>query len=239
MWSIGPLARSVEDLYLAYTIIAGADGHDMDVPPVPVREMPMLKLADLRLAWAPTFPGVPVAGSIRQAIEHFAVTLATLVARVEEALPPVDFGDIARCRAVLSRAVRVAFAPTEEEPLVPLPDYLVALDTRDRITAAWETFFEEWDALICPVCMVTAYPHCVTDTPLTVDGEAVNYWRAVGHCGPFNFTGHPSVVIPVGFDPEGLPIGVQIVGKRWQEERLLGIAARLAEVTGPPRWPDL
>jgi amidase len=80
--------------------------------------------------------------------------------------------------------------------------------------------------------MVTAFPHCPTSTPLYVDGEAVNYWRAVGHTAPFNFTGHPVVVVPVGTDGNGLPIGVQVVGRRWDEERLLGVA-RILEAMYP------
>ena len=227
MWAMGPLARSVEDLALAYRIIAGPDGHDLEVPPVPLGESWEPEVDSLRVAWAPTFPGVPVAHSIREAIERVASELDSLGARVEEALPPVDFKELAKARTLLSRAVRTSFSPTEEEPLVPIPDYLAALDRRDAITNAWERFFDEWDALICPVAMVTAFPHCPTNTPLKVDGEEVSYWRIVGHCAPFNFTGHPAVAMPVGVDPQGLPIGIQVVGKRWGEARLLGIASAL------------
>lgn len=239
MWSIGPLARSVEDLALAYRIIAGPDGRDPDVPPVPVGEVPRLELKDLRIAWAPTFPGVPVMGAISDALSNLAAELDRLGARVEERLPPIDFKDLAQMRALLSRAVRVTFAPTEEEPAISTAEYFTALHRRDFFINAWEEFFGEWDALLCPVAMTTAFPHCPTDTPLTVDGEQVNYWRIVGHCGPFNFTGHPVVVIPIGRDPDGLPIGVQIVGRRWGEERLLAIAEKLVEVAGPFRWPDI
>jgi amidase len=91
-----------------------------------------------------------------------------------------------------------------------------------------------WDALLCPVSMVTTFPHCPVDIPLQVDGETVNYWRAVGHTALFNFTGHPSVAIPIGRDTDGLLIGAQLVVRRWGEEKLLvlGMAARMAEVAG-------
>lgn len=237
MWSIGPLARSVEDLDLAHSIIAGPDPRDPDVPPIRPPEQPSPKLTGLRLAWAPTFPGVPVAGAISGAIEGLAAELDRLGARVEEALPDISFGELAKVRAVLSSAARTTFEPTEEEPVVPLQDYFTALDRRDDFIRSWELFFDDWDALLCPVAMVTAFPHCETNTPLMVDGQEVNYWRVIGHCAPFNFTGHPAAVIPIGRDPEGLPIGMQIVGRRWSEERLLAIAALLAEVVGPFRWP--
>src|SRR5213076_3567348 len=61
MSSIGPMARSAEDLALLYAIIAGPDGRDTEVPPVPVGEAPEVELTKLRIACAPTFPGFPVA----------------------------------------------------------------------------------------------------------------------------------------------------------------------------------
>jgi amidase len=241
MWAIGPMARSVQDLTLAYRIISGPDGYDMDVPPVAIGEIPRLELKGLRLAWSPAFPGVPVAASIRDALTRLVARLEREGAIVEETLPSVDFRQLAKARVPLSRVVdfeQLANAsaalpattgatngPPEVEPPPSIEEFLTALDTRDRITRLWETFFGQWDALVCPVCMVTAFPHCPTDTPLQVDGETVNYWRAIGYTAPFNFTGQPSIVIPIGRDADGLPIGAQLVGRRWGEEKLLAIAA--------------
>jgi amidase len=240
MWSIGPLARSVEDLTLAYRIIAGPDGHDPDVTPVSVggRDVPVARpYSPLRIAWAPTFPGVPVMDAIRDALYALASELDRLGARVEERLPDINFGDLAKARQTLSNAVRLAFRPEEDEPPVSLTDYFTALSKRDASTISWERFFDDWDVLLCPVAMTTAFTHRPTDTPIEVDGKEVNYWRIVGHCAPFNFTGHPSVVIPVSIDVDGLPIGVQLVGRRWGEEGLLEIAALISEVAGPFRRP--
>src|SRR5579859_4604492 len=92
MSCIGPMARTVEDLALLFAIIAGPDGRDTDVAPVPVEEMPQLELNRLRIAFAPTFPGFPVAAEIRAAIEELAKQLASLCAAVEEVrLPQEDF----------------------------------------------------------------------------------------------------------------------------------------------------
>jgi amidase len=207
---------------------------------VPPADPPAVRLRDLRVAWAPTFPGVPVASSIAAALGRFAAELDPLCAAVEETLPEVSFAEIAKVRVYLSRAVRLAFAPpSEEEPLPTLTEYFAALDRRDAITLACEEFFARWDALLCPVAMTTAFPHCPTDSPLDVDGESVNYWRVIGHCAPFNFTGHPAAVIPLGRDPQGLPIGIQVVSRRWGDERLLAIAERLAEVAPPFTPPPL
>jgi amidase len=232
MWSIGPLARSIEDLALAYRIVAGPDGRDPDVPPLPIGELPHIAFKDLRIAWAPTFPGVPVAASTRNALHRVASEVERLGVGGEETLPGASFAELAKARAYLSRAVRLAFEPpSEDEPVPSLAEYYTALHTRDAFIVEWEAFFARWDALLCPVAMRTAFPHCPTDTPLEVDGEQVNYWRVIGHCAPFNFTGHPVVVVPIGHDEDGLPIGMQIVGRRWGEERLLAIAALIAGAT--------
>src|SRR5438132_2766514 len=92
MSCIGPMARTVEDLALLYSIIAGPDGRDTEVAPVPIDEVPELELKQLRVAFAPTFPGLPVAAAMRDAVEALAQELSPLSAAVEEAtLPEVDF----------------------------------------------------------------------------------------------------------------------------------------------------
>jgi amidase len=85
--------------------------------------------------------------------------------------------------------------------------------------------------------MVTAFSHRETGAPLQVDGQEMPYWLANAHCTLFNYSGHPAVVLPYKLDRDDLPLGVQIVGKRWDESRLLAIAGALAEVAGEFRRP--
>jgi len=86
--------------------------------------------------------------------------------------------------------------------------------------------------------MVTAFPHCEPGSPLRVDGHDVDYWMVSGHSTVFNYTGHPAVVLPYTRDQDGLPLGVQLVGKRWDESRLLAIAQALTEITGEFQRPQ-
>ncbi len=238
MSCIGPMARTVEDLALLYSIIAGPDGRDTEVQPVPVDDVPQLELKQLRIAFAPTFPGFPVAAEIRDAIEALAQQLRPLCAAVEEAtLPAVDFNQELLRAGKLIGMVIGAFQPEEQERPTTLAQYLEALDIRDQSILAWEQFFDEWDVLLCPPSMVTAFPHCETGTPLQVDGQEVVYWMVSAHGTVFNYTGHPAVVLPYKLDRDGLPIGVQLVGKRWDEARLLAIAKAISEVTGAFQRP--
>ena len=80
-------------------------------------------------------------------------------------------------------------------------------------------------------------PVVLAGTPLRVDGQDVNYWMVSAHGTLFNYTGHPAVVLPFKLDRDGLPIGVQLVGKRWNESGLLAIAKALSPVTGEFRRP--
>ncbi len=238
MSCIGPMARTVDDLALLYTIIAGPDGRDTEVQPVPVDKMPQLELKQLRVAFAPTFPGLPVAAEIRGTVEELAKQLRPLCAAVEEAtLPQVDFNHDLMSAGALIGMITGAFQPEEQEQPTTLAQYLEALDRRDQSILAWEQFFEKWDVLLCPPSMMTAFPHCEAGTPLHVDGQEVIYWAVSGHGTLFNYTGHSAVVLPYKLDRDGLPIGIQMVGRRWDESRLLAMAQALSEVTGTFQRP--
>jgi amidase len=238
MSCIGPMARTIEDLALLYPIIAGPDGHDTEVHPVPVDALPPLALKNLRIAVAPNFPGFVAAARIRGAVEEVARQLGRIGVAVEEAaLPELDFSqDVSSAGELIGMTIG-AFQPEEHERPTTLAQYLEALHRRDQSILAWEQFFAAWDVLLCPPSMTTAFPHCETGSPLRVDGREVDYWMVNCHSILFNYTGHPAVVLPYALDREGLPIGVQVVGKRWGESRLLAIAQALSEVTGEFQRP--
>jgi amidase len=238
MSCIGPMARTVDDLALLYSIIAGPDGRDTEVAPVPVDEVPHLDLKHLRVAIAQTFPSFPVAADIRAAVEELAKQLTPLCAAVEAApLPQVDFNQELASAGALIGMMTGAFQPGEQERPTTLALYLEALHRRDQSIIAWEQFFDEWDVLLCPPSMVTAFPHCETGTPLHVDGQEVVYWMVSAQGTLFNYTGHPAVVLPYKLDRDGLPIGIQMVGKRWDESRLLAMAKAVSEMTGAFQRP--
>ena len=247
MSCLGPLARSVEDLSLIYQIIAGPDGRDTDLAPVPVEDMPKLDPKTLRIAFAPTFPGFPVAGAISAAVESLARQLQAAGATVEEAkLSKLDLhDDLEQGGALIGMMLEAAQPEPPEEP-TPVSRWFEALARRDKSILAWDRFFENYDALLCPVAMTTAFPHCEPGTPIKVDGPGTSikidrkqqsYWMLPAYGAVFNYSGHPALSLPCGHDSDGLPIGLQLVGKRWSEERLLGIAKAIDPLTGGFRRP--
>ncbi|MER8810707.1 amidase [Mesorhizobium australicum] len=238
MSCLGPLARSVEDLALIYRIIAGPDGRDTDLAPVPVEDMAKVDLKTLRIAFAPSFPGFPVAGDIGTAVENLARRLQSAGAAVEEAkLPELDLhDDLAQGGGLIGMMMEAAQPEPPDEP-TPVSRWFEALARRDRSILAWDNFFDSYDALLCPVAMTTAFPHCEPGTPIKVDGQEQSYWMLPAHGAVFNYSGHPALSMPCGQDSDGLPIGLQLVGKRWSEPRLLGIARAMMPLTSGFRRP--
>jgi amidase len=235
--ALGPMARSVQDLHLAMQVISGPDGSDFQVPPVPWRALPAVTLRDLRIAWVPDF-GTPVAADIASAIEGFARDLAAHSARVEQRAPEVDFVEHVQLSDELFGLLVGAAHGAEGDPAAPtLRQYLRALDRRDRITAIWERFFDDWDVFLCPLGPITAPRHEELDAPLVIDGTAISPEQRAVPIALAPITGGPAVTIPLGQDRDGLPIGVMLLGRRWDDERLLAIAEQLAQVSGGYRRP--
>lgn len=103
---------------------------------------------------------------------------------------------------------------------------------RHLITQRWETFFNEYDFLIAPVAFGPAFKRCKIGSRLNYDGKEMNYFRYVWpYVACFNASGNPSVTIPLGLGKEGLPIGLQVVGKYWSEPELLNFAKKVTEIT--------
>lgn len=119
-----------------------------------------------------------------------------------------------------------------------LKGYFEALTERDRFIAQLDTALESWDVWLTPVAATPAFTHRPAWNAIEVDGRTYPHGVANGaYTMPFNLSGHPAVVIPIGQTTNGLPIGMQIVGKRWKEMELLAIAQQIDAVMGGFRSP--
>jgi amidase len=229
MSCIGPLARDLGDLDLALRIIAGPDGRDGEVAPVPLPARRNLRLRGLRLAVAPVVPGAAVESAIQARIERLAKDAAQAGARVHDRLPDLDWNELTTLFGDLVSTVVGLFDPQAKlrDEQRTLAWYLAALQRRDAMTAAWQRYFEDVDALILPSALTAAFTHRDTGSTLEVDGKTVGYWGHGRVLGIFNLTGLPALAVPAGLDQRGLPIGVQIVGPLWSDVRLLDVARAL------------
>jgi Asp-tRNA(Asn)/Glu-tRNA(Gln) amidotransferase A subunit family amidase len=98
---------------------------------------------------------------------------------------------------------------------------------RDILRARFLEQMERFPVLLCPVNAVPAFRH--GERSWSVDGQTVKYLDASSYSQWFNLLGNPAAVVPVDCSDEGLPIGVQIVGRPWEEERVLAIASALEQ----------
>jgi amidase len=240
---LGPLARSLEDVELVTKV--------MSEPHIPWGSEK--ELSSCRIAWSTDFGGVPVTRDTKDAIAKLAAKLGAEqrnpdgfdieqawetwgeIAIAERA---ATGGDRARERVAALNATlgeRWAVARgSARGAQATIADYAVALTRRDQLIFQLEAFFENWDALICPVTVSPAIPHVPFGTPIDVDGKQVPYFIAgTAYTCPFNLTGHPVAILPLTKSAGGLPIGVQVVGRLWSEPALLQIARRIAQITGP------
>jgi len=126
---------------------------------------------------------------------------------------------------------------TDTEPVHSGESLLAAWLGRDEVREKILLQMRKYPVLICPVAAIPAFRH--GEREWQVEGKTVRYLDAWSYCEWFNLLGFPAVVVPMGYSDEGLPIGVQIVGRPWQEEVVLAVAAKLEEARGPWLAPRL
>ena len=258
----GPLARSVADLRLILSLIEGEDPRNPEVPPVaPLGAAKPRSLKGLRLAWADTLGPFRADDSTRQLLERFTATLRAEGVVVEHAVPEaLDFDDLLEVWGLMEggevgaplppawcQGFRDQFLPLKDDRLaaaivrgtyLDLAGMGATLSRRDGHMATLERFLAGWDAWLVPVSPTAAIPHTPFGGPVEVDGAPRGYLEALGgFTSFFNATGNPVVVFPLGRTEAGLPVGVQLVGRRWADGALLDVAEALVPFGGGVRWP--
>jgi amidase len=123
------------------------------------------------------------------------------------------------------------------EPAPTMETLLQAWIERDQLRGQFLRQTESLPALLCPVSSIPAFRH--GERAWKIEGQAVRYLDAMSYAQWFNLLGLPAAVVPVGQSPEGLPIGVQIVGRPYEEEVVLAIAERVEKQCGGWREPPL
>ena len=261
MGTFGPLARSVDDLETALRVIAGPDGYEAEAPPVPIGPTPKLSAKGLRIAVLTGNPLVPVSADTASVVQATAKLLSKAGAKVTFAEPEGldwqqgwdDWSDLFQyqLRALQPLEMRERFFDKGASPdpsarsvvrtsRLDLGQFFAVLDRRDRLLRRCEAFLDGYDAWLMPVMPDAAFIRQKQSEPLRIDGVDHPYFFA-GTAYNFlaNLTGQPSLVLPCGFSKDGLPIGLQLTGKRWGEARLLGVAKVLEKLLPPcPVPPD-
>jgi len=257
---LGPMARSVADLALLLGAIARYDAGDMlGFPAAGVGRVEPADLGTLRVAFSHDFGFAPTSQAVRDLFSERNRRLAPLFAEADNAVP--DCGGTDEVFAVL-RAVNflAAFGATyrvRPERLGPnvranveeglgygAEQVADALAVQTLLYQRWQKFFERYDLLITP--SVTIQPRAWSELyPSEIDGKPTRsyyHWLALAYA--VTVVGHPAISLPLGTDAGGMPFGIQIIGKRHGDAKLLaaGLALEFFCASEPdlaPPVPDI
>jgi aspartyl-tRNA(Asn)/glutamyl-tRNA(Gln) amidotransferase subunit A len=242
----GPLARSLTDVCIMLQALAEKYPKDASGPDY--RKLPKSIPRRFRLGWPKEYFFDRVDLEVRRAVDAAVKTLESLGARIEEVLLPhlaesvepstniamaeatryhesqgyfparaAEYGEDVRKRLEMGREVRAV-------------DYLNAFAVKREIEKEFEAAYTRVDAIVAPAVPITA-PR-IGENEVMIEGEKETVRSALVRLNrPANLTGDPAMSIPCGYTRAGLPIGLQLIGPRWSEARLLAIALAYENAT--------
>lgn len=223
----GPMARGADDLMLAMRLLS-----DIALP-----EAGEANLAGLRVLLLTSHPLAMCAQSIRSAAEHVGEVLrqeGSLVDLESPLLPDLaaQHGGYMKLMLIgLSRG-----APGIGGREASLREWFDLLDQQARNARAWAALFTQYDAVIAPCLGLTAYPHRAKPSysrdMLEIDGVESPLAAQFAWPGLATFPDLPATAFPVGRDEAGLPIGLQLIGPRHSDLRVIALAGRIAQALG-------
>ena len=256
MGQAGPLSRSIDDIELLWTIIRGPDPSDFEIAPIDWRPPSGRSLEQLRFAWTDGFEEYVAGAETCAELARLASRIERAGARVEKAVPAIHprayevyvqllVASVGQDMPWLVRKIFPMFVARgllKGQPhLVRLlrralrmntQEYAAALGVKRLLVEDIERFFGNYDVLLAPVSFGPAFKRCKQGSALDFDGEVRPYNDyCEPYVAPFNASGHPVLVMPLGPSKNGLPIGVQLIGPYWSEPELLHIARQLAPLT--------
>jgi Asp-tRNA(Asn)/Glu-tRNA(Gln) amidotransferase A subunit family amidase len=253
---VGPMARTATDLKVLFEVMQGSDDGDPSAAPVPVRWPEEDALKRLRIGYFEDDGRTPVTAETRAAVRTAAEALQRAGFQVEPFRP--EGLELARQLwwKIFGVAGGMLLGPmmngheAEIGPLLKQFSSWVAaepshtgeslLDTwvqRDLVRMKIFAQMRRYPVLLCPAAAIPAFRH--GERSWQIEGKTVQYLDAWSYTEWFNLLGTPAVVVPVGKSLEGLPIGVQIVARPWEEEIVLSVAEALEEQRGEWQPPPI
>ncbi|MGW4895650.1 amidase [Kitasatospora sp. NPDC004240] len=264
---VGPMARSARDLSLLLDVMAGPDpltlgvAYGLTLPPARHE-----RLGDFRVLVLDEHPLIPTGSAVRAGLERVADALVDGGARVERHSPllpdlteaatlytrflfsgsvahfPVEAHEELQARAAgLSPDDRSLDAARLRGMVLSHRDWIEANGLRELHRHAWRRFFAEFDAVVCPITPTPAFPHDHSPDPrerrIDIDGVEYPYFDQLVWAGLATLPGLPATAVPAGRSPEGLPVGVQLIGPMFEDRTPLRLAELLERSIGGFRAP--
>ena len=253
---VGPMARTVGDLLTLFEVMAGPDDGDPLSAPVPLRKIQREELKHIRVGYFEDDGRTPVTPETRVAVQTAAEGLVRAGLQVvpfrpeglEQArdlwwklfgtaggmiLGPLTKGHESELSPILKEFLNWVAAEPPHTGHTLLYTWLLRDELRNQLLAQTQVF----PILLCPAAAIPAFRH--GERVWKVEGKTVKYLDAWSYTEWFNLLGNPGAVVPVGQSTDGLPIGVQIVGRPWEEELVLAVAAEVERECGGFRKPPI
>ncbi|WP_280380785.1 amidase [Nocardia wallacei] len=259
---VGPMARTARDLTLLLDVMAGPDplthGVAYDVALPPARHE---RLSEFRVLVIEDHPLIPTGSAVRAGVHRVAEALAEAGARVERHSPllpdlteaatlylqllfsgsvayfPVDeYEQLRRRASELSVADQSLDAARSRAMVFSHRDWLAVNNRRELHRHGWRQLFAEFDAVVCPITPTPAFPHDhdpdVLGRRIDIDGAEYPYFDQLVWAGLATMPGLPATAVPAGRSPEGLPVGVQLIGPMFEDRTPLRLAELLEQKIG-------
>jgi amidase len=225
---IGPMARYVEDLAYVLPIIAGQDWRDSSVIPMPLGNYRKVDLSKLNVTFYTQHANGSCSPDTLATVHKVAEYLGEVCRVVEEKLPPRSEEIFPITKDYWNRLESTDMNEWIGEGANKLDGAAVAkhLFEWDRFRRSMLAFIKDWDVIITPAAESPALPH-------GVDGGSIDYTLA------YSLTGYPCGVVRAGTSTDGLPIGVQVVGRPWRDDVVLAVMREIEEGFGGWKKPPL
>jgi amidase len=250
----GPMARTVDDLILAMSVLSQQD-EISEIPPVDFFRS-NYNGASLKIAFSKTMYGLEIDEEYQNLIDKFLKKIKSGGHTLHEDQPNYDADLAYRLNGrffgyevaagspmppfltsififlfILFKYRDIHWARSSYRGILMSPKmHLKSMEEKERIGDQFIDFFNNYDIWITPVASIAAFKHQKAGKPFLVNGKKVAYTSAMGR---FNFDtavgGHPIVVIPIGMTKAGLPVGISIHGRKWNDKKLLEIAKAFQE----------
>jgi Asp-tRNA(Asn)/Glu-tRNA(Gln) amidotransferase A subunit family amidase len=253
---VGPMARTVADLKVLFEVMQGPDVGDPSAAPVPLLWPSRDELKRIRIGYFEDDGRTPVTAETRAAVRTAAEALRRAGFQVEPFRPDgletarqlwwkffgvaggMLLGPMTRGHeAELSPILKQFSSWVQAQPPHTGESLLDAWVQRDVIRTQIFTQMREYPVLLCPVAAIPAFKH--GERSWQIEGKTVEYLDAWSYTEWFNLLGTPAAVVPVTQSPQGLPIGIQISGRPWEEELVLAVAAELESQCGSWHKPPI
>jgi len=255
----GPLARSAEDLDLAMTLITAPEKADQTAWKIQLPEPRKKKLKEYRIGVWLDDPACPVDCRVGDVLQSAVDALSRAGADIVDKRPEVDLaGSIDIFFNLLSAVMGAGATPGQFEKWRKISADLKATDQsymakhlrgatqlhnswfmqdamRQILRGKWAEFFKDFDVLLCPVSPVAAMKHddrFFYDREIPINDTLRPYQDAMGWAGLVGVVGLPATVAPVGITPDGLPIGIQIVGPYLEDRTPIHFARLMQDIVG-------